>query len=167
VSGRAAGGIGAGLGTAALSILLAACGGGSPVTTFNETPTTTMGVTLAEEASPVGPILATGTGYTLYEFVPDTATKSTCVTSVCVFLWPPVIVTGAPTVGAGLHRSLLGTLRRPDGSTQVSYGGHPLYRWNSDTKPGMTTGQALLNEGGYWYVVSPDGKPITTAFTTN
>jgi predicted lipoprotein with Yx(FWY)xxD motif len=167
VSGRAAGRIGAGLGTAALSILLAACGGGSPVTTFNETPTTTMGVTLAEEASPVGPILATGTGYTLYEFVPDTATKSTCVTSVCVFLWPPVIVTGTPTVGAGLHRSLLGTLRRPDGSTQVSYGGHPLYRWNSDTKPGMTTGQALLNEGGYWYVVSPDGKPITTAFTTN
>ena len=158
---------GAALATGALSILLGACGGGSPVTTFNETPTTTSGATLAEEASPVGPILATGSGYTLYEFVPDTATKSACVSSACVFLWPPVTVTGTPTIGAGLHRALLGTLRRPDGSTQVSYGGHPLYRWNSDTKPGMTTGQALLNEGGYWYVVSPAGKPITKPFTTN
>ena len=124
-------------------------------------------MTIAEEPSPAGPILATGTGYTLYEFVPDTPTKSTCVTSTCVFLWPPLIVTAAPTVGPGLHRSLVSTLRRPDGSTQVAYGGHPLYTWNSDTKPGMTTGQALLNEGGYWYVLSPAGKPITTAFTTS
>jgi predicted lipoprotein with Yx(FWY)xxD motif len=151
-----------------LPLVLAACGGGGDgVTTFNETPTTTRGVTISEEPSPDGPILATGTGYTLYEFVPDTPTKSTCVSSACVFLWPPLTVTGPPTIGSGLKQALVGTLRRPDGSTQVSYGGHPLYRWNSDTKPGMTTGQALLNEGGYWYVVSPSGKPITTPFLTN
>lgn len=159
--------VAAALAAGALPILLAACGRGAGVTTFNETPTTTRGVTLAEEPSPVGPILATGTGYSLYEFVPDTATKSACVTSVCVFLWPPLTVTGPPTVSTGLRRALVGTLARPDGSTQVSYGGHPLYRWNSDTKPGMTTGQALVNEGGYWYVVSPAGTPITKPFTTN
>jgi predicted lipoprotein with Yx(FWY)xxD motif len=167
VSARATRLVGAALVAGALPLLLTACGGGTGVTTFNETPTTTRGVTVAEEPSPVGPILATGTGYTLYEFVPDTATKSACVSSVCAFLWPPLTVTGTPTLGVGLHRSLLSTLHRADGSTQVSYGGHPLYRWNSDTKPGMTTGQGLNNSGGLWYVVSSAGKPITTPFTTN
>jgi predicted lipoprotein with Yx(FWY)xxD motif len=160
--------VGAALCVCVPPFVLAACGGGgNGVTTFSETPTTTSGATIAEEPSPEGPILATGAGYTLYEFVPDTPTKSACVTSACVFLWPPLVVTATPTLGPGLHRSLVSTLRRPDGATQVAYGGHPLYRWNSDTKPGMTTGQALLNEGGYWYVVSPTGKPITTPFTTN
>jgi predicted lipoprotein with Yx(FWY)xxD motif len=167
VNPRRARRLAAALVTGALPLGLAACGGGSGVTVFNETPTTTRGVTVAEEPSPVGPILATGSGYTLYEFVPDTPTKSACVSSSCVFLWPPLVVNGPPTLGAGLRRSLVGTLHRPDGATQVSYGGHPLYRWNSDTKPGMTTGQALLNEGGYWYVVSPAGKVITTPFSTN
>ncbi|HXQ18337.1 MAG TPA: hypothetical protein VN781_01780 [Acidimicrobiales bacterium] len=167
MTARAARLVAAALATGAVPILLSACGGGAGVTTFNETPTTTRGVTLAEEPSPVGPILTTGTGDTLYEFVPDSPTKSACVTSVCVFLWPPLITTGPPTVGPGLRRALVSTLVRPDGSTQVSYGGHPLYRWNSDTKPGMTTGQALVNEGGYWYVVSPAGAPIKTPFSTS
>jgi predicted lipoprotein with Yx(FWY)xxD motif len=150
----------------ALGAGLSACGNNNGgVTVFNETPTTTVPFTLSLEPSPVGPILTTGSGHTLYDFAPDTPTKSACLSSICVFLWPPLVVTGKPTVAPGLQAGLLGTLVRPDGATQVTYGGHPLYTWNSDAKAGMITGQAIDNEGGYWYVVGPNGHQITTPFS--
>lgn len=152
------------LGAAALAAtILTACGGGS--TGGVGTPTTTPGVLLSTEQSPVGRVLATGTGYTLYDFSADTPDSSACTSSACTFLWPPVLATAPATVAKGLSQSLVGEIRRPDGALQVTYGGHPLYRWTSDTRPGMITGQALLNEGGYWYVVSPSGRQITTPFT--
>ena len=61
--------------------------------------------------------------------------------------------------------SLVGTLRRPDGSTQLSYGGHPLYTYNLDVTPGMVTGQAIDQDGGLWYVLNARGQQITTAFS--
>jgi hypothetical protein len=64
-----------------------------------------------------------------------------------------------------LDPSLVGTLRRPDGSTQISYGGHPLYAYNLDVTPGMVTGQAIDQNGGLWYVVNAAGKQITTSFS--
>jgi predicted lipoprotein with Yx(FWY)xxD motif len=150
------------------AFVLSACGGGEPVTTIDATPTTAAGgLTLSTEPSPVGRILTTGGGATLYDFAPDTPTSSACVSATCVLLWPPLTVPAdeAPTIGHGLRRSLVGEIRRSDGSVQVTYGTHPLYTWNGDAKPGMVTGQALLNEGGYWYVVAPSGKQITTPFT--
>jgi predicted lipoprotein with Yx(FWY)xxD motif len=148
-----------------LAALAAGCGGASDFS-FGQYPTTTTpGATLAIERSPVGPILATGSGYTLYDFAPDSPERSTCVSATCVLLWPPLTVTSTPTLGPGLHQSLVRTFRRADGSLQVSYGGHPLYRWNGDSSRGMVTGQAIVNEGGAWYVVTPAGKQITTAFS--
>ncbi|HEX3948179.1 MAG TPA: hypothetical protein VHW47_10760 [Acidimicrobiales bacterium] len=153
----------------ATALGLSACDGSPAVTTVDVTPTTTKGVVLSTEQSPVGPILATGSGHTLYDFVPDTPTSSACVSSACVFLWPPLVLAGdqPPTVGHGLRQSLVGEIKRPDGAVQVSYGGHPLYTWNGDSKPGTVTGQAIDNEGGYWYVVAPSGQQITTAFTVD
>ena len=145
-------------------LALAACGDGPSVTRSAESPTTTPGVTLSTERSPVGRILSTGSGQTLYDFVLDTPGHSACVSATCVLLWPPLLVQGTPTVGQGLDPSLVGTIRRPDGSLQVTYGGHPLYTWISDTQPGLVTGQATNNEGGSWFVVSPAGKQITAAF---
>ena len=48
---------------------------------------------------------------------------------------------------------------RPDGKTQVSYKGMPLYYWAQDSAPGQTSGQGVQN---LWWVVSPQGTPITT-----
>lgn len=127
--------------------------------------TTTPGATLSSEPSPVGRILATGAGATLYEFAPDTAGRSTCVTPICVTLWPPLLAHGTPRLGPGVRRALVGTIRRSDGSLQLTYGGHPLYTWRGDRRPGTVTGQALLNAGGYWYVVSVSGRAITTPFS--
>ena len=49
---------------------------------------------------------------------------------------------------------------RSDGSTQVTYAGHPLYYYVGDTRPGQILCQAVLEYGGYWYVVNPDGTPV-------
>jgi hypothetical protein len=62
---RAAPLVGAPLAVVLSPLVLAACGDGNDVTSFSETPTTVRGVSLAEEPSPVGRILATGSGYTL------------------------------------------------------------------------------------------------------
>jgi predicted lipoprotein with Yx(FWY)xxD motif len=149
---------------AGLTLLLSACGGGGGVTTLSGPPTTDSTLTLTLQHSPVGPILATGGGDTLYDFVPDTPTHSACLNDGCVFDWPPLIASGAARVGKGVDRALVGTLRRPDGSTQLSYGGHPLYTYNNDVSPGVVMGQAIDQDGGLWYVLNAKGQQITTSF---
>jgi predicted lipoprotein with Yx(FWY)xxD motif len=145
------------------ALAMSACSNTS-VTTLSRPPTTNPALTLALEHSPVGPILTTGTGATLYDFVPDTPTHSACVDDGCVFQWPPLLKDGAVRLGNGVDPSLVGTLRRPDGATQLSYGGHPLYTYNLDVSPGMVTGQAIDQNGGLWYVLNPHGKQITNSF---
>jgi len=149
----------------ALGPLLAACGG--PVTTLSTPPTTDESVALTIQRSPDGSILATGGGATLYDFGPDTPTHSACLNDGCVYQWPPYIVTGTVRVGPGVNGSLLGTVKRPGGAEQLSYNGHPLYTYIRDVEPGMITGQAIDQNGGPWYVLTPDGKEIHTAFTVN
>jgi predicted lipoprotein with Yx(FWY)xxD motif len=146
------------------ALALAACSSGITTTSFTVTPTTVTGVTLSTEQSPVGRILATPSGHTLYDFTPDTPGSSACTSGLCVRLWPPLLTTEAPTAGSGLQQSLVGAIRRPTGALQVTYAGHPLYTWLGDNRPGMITGQALLNVGGYWYVISPAGRQIETTF---
>jgi predicted lipoprotein with Yx(FWY)xxD motif len=55
---------------------------------------------------------------------------------------------------------LLGVTRRADGTSQVTYGGHPLYLFLLDTEPGQSRGQDLHDFGAAWYVVSAAGKKI-------
>ncbi len=149
---------------AGFALLLSACAGAG-VTTLSSPPTTDASLTLTLQHSPVGPILATGNGDTLYDFVPDTPTHSACLNDGCVFQWPPLVDTGAVRLGKGVDRSLVGTLQRPDGATQLSYGGHPLYTYNGDVAPGVVMGQALDQDGGLWYVLGADGKQIMTGFS--
>jgi predicted lipoprotein with Yx(FWY)xxD motif len=140
---------------------------GTDVTTLSAPPTTNVALTLTVQRSPVGPILATGDGDTLYDFGPDTATTSACVNDGCVFQWPPLVVTGQIRVGKGVDPSLVGTIRRPDGSRQATYGGHPLYTYNLDVTPGMVTGQAIDQDGGLWYVLDASGRQITKSFSVS
>jgi predicted lipoprotein with Yx(FWY)xxD motif len=149
------------------AILLSACSGGGDVTTLSAPPTTNPSLTLALEHSPAGLILTTGTGATLYDFAPDTARHSACVSDPCLFQWPPLVKNGPVTVGRGVDAALVGTLRRPDGATQLSYGGHPLYTYGLDVTPGMVTGQAVDQDGGLWYVLGSRGTQITKSFTVN
>lgn len=113
-------------------------------------------VTVMTASSSLGTILVDGTGRTLYLFSKDSTNTSTC-TGGCLAAWPPLL--GTATAGTGVDSSLLGTLTRPDGKTQVSYKGMPLYFWAQDSAPGQTSGQGVQN---LWWVVSPQGTPITT-----
>ena len=108
----------------------------------------------------LGQVLVDPTGLTVYLFLADKGTASSCNSASCVQYWPPVLTNGAPQAGAGLNASLLGTTTRADGATQVTYAGHPLYRFLSDKKAGDVTGQGLNAFGAPWYVVSPSGAQI-------
>jgi predicted lipoprotein with Yx(FWY)xxD motif len=109
--------------------------------------------------SRLGRILVDSKGITLYDFVKDKGTTSVCY-GACAALWPPLITHGKPIAGPGVRASLLGTTKRKDGKLEVTYGGHPLYYFVSDRKPGQTTGQAVNQFGGPWWVLSPAGKEI-------
>ena len=107
----------------------------------------------------LGTILVDSKGITLYDFVQDKGRTSTCY-GACAALWPPLLTTGKPTAGAGVRASLLGTTKRKDGKLEVTYGGHPLYYFVTDRKPGQTTGQGVNQFGAPWWVISPAGKEI-------
>ena len=108
----------------------------------------------------LGQILVDGSGKTLYLFVKDTGTASTCYTS-CAQFWPPLLTTGPPQAGAGAQASLLGTTQRTDGTTEVTYAGHPVYFFLNDKAAGDSKGQGVDGFGGLWWVLDPTGKAIT------
>jgi predicted lipoprotein with Yx(FWY)xxD motif len=109
--------------------------------------------------TPLGRILVDGKGIALYDFPPDRGKMSVCY-GACAALWPPLLTHGKPVAGHGVRASLLGTTKRKDGRLQVTYGGHPLYSFVTDRKPGQTTGQGVDQFGGPWWVISPAGKEI-------
>ena len=103
-------------------------------------------------------VVTNAQGMTLYWFVPDTSTASNC-TGACATYWPPV--TGAVTEGSGVTGTL-GTITRPDGTTQATYDGHPLYTYIGDTAPGQAKGNGKNLSGGVWYEMTVSGaKPAT------
>ncbi|MFC3452621.1 hypothetical protein [Amycolatopsis speibonae] len=111
----------------------------------------------AAEAGALGPVVVNGAGLTLYRFDKDTAkpSKSTC-DGACAKTWPPVLVnTGSKIFLAGVKKSAVGTVKRNDGSLQVTIGGWPVYRFAKDVKPGDTKGQGV---GGTWFGVAPAGQ---------
>jgi predicted lipoprotein with Yx(FWY)xxD motif len=122
--------------------------------------TTTQAATVKAAQSSLGKILVDSKGRTLYLFKKDSGKKSRCYGD-CAANWPPLKVSGKPTAGGGARASKLGTTRRSDGTRQVTYNGHPLYRFAGDGAKGDTNGQGLNAFGARWYVVSPSGGALT------
>ncbi len=75
-------------------------------------------------------------------------------TGACAVNWPPLRVRGTPLVGSGAKPSDVGTTTRPDGTSQLTYNGHPLYTFANDKKPGDTNGEGISAFGGSWFAVS-------------
>jgi predicted lipoprotein with Yx(FWY)xxD motif len=147
----------------ALPALAAACGGGSSSAAAAPSQTgaaAANGGTVGTASSPLGQILVAQNGMTLYMFARDHGDKSAC-SGACASFWPPY--TGTPKAGTGLKASLLGSTVRADGSTQVTYDGHPLYTYSGDAAPGATNGQGVNTFGALWWVVAPDGKVVMTS----
>jgi predicted lipoprotein with Yx(FWY)xxD motif len=151
---------------------LAGCGsGGSSSTTASAPPMTSTGSTPASASAAATvataknttlgqTILVDGQGKTLYLFQKDTGAKSQC-TGTCAQGWPPLTTKGAPNAGTGADGSLLGTTKRSDGTTQVTYAGHPLYYFVDDQSAGDVNGNGSTAFGAAWYAVQPSGAAAT------
>jgi predicted lipoprotein with Yx(FWY)xxD motif len=139
-------------------------GGGSGTTAADPTASAASSgpATIATKKTKLGTILVDSQGRTLYLWVADKGGKSVC-NGGCAQAWPPVLTKGAPKAGGGVKANLLGTTRRDDGKTEVTYKGHPLYTFVEDRAPGDTTGQGSDGFGADWWVVSPAGQAITAA----
>jgi predicted lipoprotein with Yx(FWY)xxD motif len=150
---------------AALTLLAAACGGsggGDANASSANTAKTASPATVAVANSDLGEILVDVRGRTLYEFGADKGTKSVC-SGDCASDWPPFIAHGNATVGNGAQTALVGTSTRSDGTQQVTYNGHPLYRFSGDHKAGDTNGQGINEFGGIWNALTASGNTATAA----
>jgi len=106
-------------------------------------------------------VLTNAQGFAVYSFAPDTMTKSDC-NGGCAAAWPPV--KGPATAGAGLTGKL-GTIKRPDGSTQATYNGHPLYTFIKDTGPGTDKGNGVNAFGGLWHALTVSGSAVPASIS--
>lgn len=111
------------------------------------------------EHEPYGDHLVDGKGMSLYLFEADEGGMSSCYDA-CATAWPPLMTSGAPQAAGKAKHSLLGTVKRKDGSMQVTYGGWPVYYFIKDRAAGDTKGQGIDGFGAEWYLVGPDGKTV-------
>jgi len=120
--------------------------------------------TVKTGTSALGRIVVDGQSRTLYLFEKDKHGKSAC-SGACAQNWPPLLTKGTPKAGTGAKASLLGTTKRADGTTQVTYNKHPLYTFVGDKgKRGATKGEGLDAFGATWYVVAAKGTEKTGSY---
>jgi predicted lipoprotein with Yx(FWY)xxD motif len=92
----------------------------------------------------------------IYVFENDRRGGTVCY-GTCAEAWPPVLTDGEPRPGKGVNASLLGTVKRRDGRVQVTYAGKPLYFYAHE-RPGEVRCHNVNLNGGFWWVIGPDGK---------
>ena len=95
-------------------------------------------------------VLTNAKGFTLYSFAPDTSTTSKC-NGACAQNWPPVKPAASGAKGA------FGTIKRSDGSAQLTFHGHPLYTFVGDKSPGQASGNGINAFGGLWHEATASG----------
>jgi predicted lipoprotein with Yx(FWY)xxD motif len=140
-------------------LVLAGCGGNAS----HALPTTSDGrpASVGVAGTGLGQVLVNRQGRTLYLFARDSGTTSAC-TGACAVNWPPLRLRGTPLVGSGANATDAGRTARPDGISQLTYSGHPLYTFVNDKKPGDTNGEGVNAFGGSWFAVSPAGAKVAT-----
>lgn len=130
----------------------------APVTDAPSVPVTGAATVNVAEVGTFGQALVDAEGRSLYLFTNDTQNSGTSsCTSECLVNWPPLFTNGDPVAGEGVDASLLGTIILPDGTSQVTYNGWPLYYYIDDTAVGDTNGQGVE---GVWFLVTPAGEMI-------
>jgi predicted lipoprotein with Yx(FWY)xxD motif len=110
-------------------------------------------------------VLVDAQGMTLYHLSGEQNGKFICTSSACLQVWHPLSTSaGASSASIGS----LGTVKRPDGTEQVTYKGTPLYTFASDHKAGDATGQGIKDVGTWTAVTasahsSSGAAPATSA----
>lgn len=156
--------------TVAASLLLAACGSSSPsshVTSSKQAAAVSAGsvgstalVKTASNSKLGATVLVNSSGMTLYHLSGEHGGKFICASAQCVKTWPPLTVkSGAAPKGAVAS---LGTVKRPNGSEQVTYKGTPLYTFAHDSTAGQVNGQGI-KDVGTWSAVTTGATQKKTA----
>jgi predicted lipoprotein with Yx(FWY)xxD motif len=110
--------------------------------------------------SDFGPILYDASGQPIYLFDAEATSRPMCYGE-CANAWPPVLTNGKPHAAGAVKSELLGTTRRRDGSTQITYAGHPLYFYAHEGKYQVLC-HNVIEFGGTWLVVKPNGRPASS-----
>jgi predicted lipoprotein with Yx(FWY)xxD motif len=133
--------------------------GAAKPSTSNTSKSSGAASVVSTKTSSLGTFLVDAKGRALYLWDADHGSMSTC-TGACAQAWPPLTAAATPKARGAVKASLLGTAKRPDGSREVTYAGHPLYTFAGDAKAGQTTGEGSNGFGAPWWVVSPGGKAL-------
>lgn len=157
---------------AALAFVLGGCGGGDG-TAETVAPQKTEDVREETSSSGDGPakvfradtetlqaVVFDEFGYALYRFDKDKGSASTCY-GACAKQWPPLLTEGTPIAYAVIPQDL-GTTERKDGTTQVTYFGHPLYGFvgNEEFPTGKVPGNGVEAFGGTWHAMHRTGQDV-------
>jgi predicted lipoprotein with Yx(FWY)xxD motif len=139
----------------AVSSVLAACGGSSyggsdkGSSSSSSASDAKSAVVASAKKAKVGSVIVDAQGRTLYRFTAEAQGVPVC-TGECVGTWPPALASSA--TGLPEH---VATVKRPDGGKlQLTYDGHPLYRYAGDQTQADANGEGV---GGQWYVVKAGG----------
>jgi predicted lipoprotein with Yx(FWY)xxD motif len=158
----------------AASLLLAACGSSSSSNTTSSaaaaqpaaqsTSSPSSAAVVKTASNSLGTILVDSQGMTLYHLSGEQNGKFICTSSACVGVWHPLIApsSGAPS-GEGIS---LGTVKRPEGTVQVTYKGTPLYTFTGDQQAGETKGQGI-KDVGTWSAVTTSSSSAPAASTSS
>lgn len=128
----------------------------APTTEATATETAQAGTEIVVADSEFGPMLFDKREQAIYLFDLEETAAPKCYGE-CAEAWPPVLTDGEPLAGKGVDESLLGTTKRAEGTTQVTYKGHPLYYYAHED-PGEVECHDIFLNGGKWYVVQPNGN---------
>jgi predicted lipoprotein with Yx(FWY)xxD motif len=143
----------------AAALVLSACAKSSAPSSGGGSSPTAQGdsVTIGTSSvSGVGSVLVDAKGFTLYDLASEAGGTIMCTGS-CASNWPPLLLPAgvmSATPGSGVDASKLGTIKRPDGGTQVTYNGMPLYLFVNDQSAGQANGQGVAG----FHAVTPSGS---------
>ncbi len=118
------------------------------------------GVKIEVRGTARGKLLTDGAGLVLFAFSKDSRNADRCApVRSCASVWPIVSTRGTPTAGPGVKRALLGTIQ-VHGKSQVTYAGHPLYRYSAEPAPGATDYVGAHLSGGVWRGIRATGALV-------
>ncbi len=157
----------------AASLLIAACGSTSSSTTSSAAGTQPAAQTSSSSSSAVvvkttsnslGTILVDSQGMTLYHLSGEQNGKFICTSMACLGVWHPLIApsSGTPSGEVGS----LGTVKRPEGTVQVTYKGTPLYTFAQDKQAGETNGQGI-KDVGTWSLITTSSSNTPAPSTSS
>jgi predicted lipoprotein with Yx(FWY)xxD motif len=148
----------------AAALGLAACGGS------NDSNATAASAPTGQDtvsASTIGgqTVLVDSQGNALYSPEQEANGKIMCTGS-CESIWMPLKASGKPTASADVTGKV-GTIKRPDGTGQVTIDGAPLYTFTQDGGPGQVTGDGFVDQfdgqNFTWRVVNADGTTSSSS----